>query len=132
MGCITRLFSALAGLAIIFTGFLTASCEFLGGCSPDFGIPIMLIGAGLFLFIVVVGILGAKWPTALETFVITIGVILLAIGVERLNVEVNAKALSAWPIIICTAGVFVVLCHRWVAGWVRSAVGFIKPRSSGK
>ena len=132
MGCVTRIISFLISIVIIFMGFLTASSGFLGGSSPEFGIPIMLIGVGLFLFIVVVQILGTKWPSAMETFVITIGVILLAIGVERINVEVTARALSAWPIIICTAGAFVVLCHRRIAGWVRSAAGFFKPRSSGK
>jgi uncharacterized membrane protein HdeD (DUF308 family) len=132
MGCVTRIFSVLIGIVIIFAGFLVASCEFLGSCSPEFGIPIMLIGAALFLFVVVVGILGTKWPTAMETFVITIGVILLAIGVERIKVEVTARGLSAWPILICTAGAFVLLCHRRIAGWVHNAGRFFKPRSSNK
>lgn len=132
MGCVTRIFSVLISMVIIFTGLVIADSGMFGGGSPEFGIPIMLIGVGLFLFIVVVGILGTKWPTAMETFVITIGVILLAIGVERINIEVTAQALSAWPIIICTASAFVVLCHRRIAGWVRSAAGFFKPRSSGK
>ena len=128
MGCVTRIFSVLISMVIIFAGFYLADRGDLGGGHPELGIPIMLIGGGLFLFIVVVGILGTKWPTAMETFVITIGVILLAIGVGNIKV----RALSAWPIIICTAGAFVVLCHRRIPGWVRRAAGFFKPRSSGK
>jgi hypothetical protein len=132
MGCVTRIFSVLISMVIIFTGFLCASSGFLGSDSPEFGIPIMLIGVGLFLFIVVASILGTKWPTAMETFVITIGVIVLAIGVERINVEVHARALLAWPIIICVVSVFIVACHRKIAGWVRSAAVFFKLRSSSK
>ena len=128
MGCITRIFSVLISIVIIFVGLFTADRGMFGGNNPEFGIPVMIIGIGLFLFIVVVGILGTKWPTAVETFVITIGVILLAIGVGNIKV----RALSAWPIIICTTGVFVVLCHRRIAGWVRRAAVFFKPRSSGK
>ena len=132
MGCVTRILSVLAGVCIIIAGFLVASSGFLGGGRPEFGIPIMLIGAGLFLFNVVVGILGTKRPTAVETFVITTGAILLAIGVERINVQVHYPPFSASPIIICAAGAFAVSFHRLIPSWVRSAVGFLKPRSSGK
>jgi hypothetical protein len=131
MGCVTRIFSVLFSIVIILAGLLTASSGFLGGHNPEYGIPMMLIGVGLFLFIVVVSILGTKWPTAMETFVITIGVILLATGFY-IQVEGTDRVSLAWPIIICTAGAFVVLCHRRIAGWVRSAAGFFKRRSSGK
>ena len=131
MGCVTRIFSVLISMVIISAGVLTASSGFLGGHSPEFGIPMMLIGVGLFLFIVVVSILGTKWPTAIETFVITIGVILLAVGLY-IQVEGTDRVSSAWPIIICIAGAFVVLCHRRIAGWVRSAAAFFKRRSSYK
>ncbi len=128
MGCVTRIFSVLISIVIVFMGFLTASSGFLGSSRPEFGIPIIIIGAGLFIFIVVVGIFGTKWPTPIETLVITMGVILLAIGVERINVAVNMRTTWAWPIIMCPAGVFVVLCHRRIAGWVRSAARFLKRR----
>jgi hypothetical protein len=131
MGCVTRIFGVLISMVIIFTGFLFTSSGFLGYDSPEFGIPMMLIGVGLFLFIVVVSILGTKWPTTMETFVITIGVILLAIGLY-IQVEGTGRVLLAWPIIIYTASVFVILCHRRIAGWVRSAAVFFKLRSSGK
>jgi hypothetical protein len=131
MGCVTRIFGVLISMVIIFTGFLFTSSGFLGYDSPEFGIPMMLIGVGLFLFIVVVSILGTKWPTTMETFVITIGVILLAIGLY-IQVEGTGRVLLAWPIIIYTASVFVILCHCRIAGWVRSAAVFFKLRSSGK
>jgi hypothetical protein len=126
MGCITRIFSVLISIVIIFVGLFTADRGMFGGNNPEFGIPVMIIGVGLFLFIVVVGILGTKWPTTMEIFVITIGTTLLAIGL------LMARASSAWSIIICIAGAFIVLCHRRIAGWVRSAAGFLKPRSSDK
>jgi len=132
MGCVARIFGVLVGIVIILTGLVMADYGDFGGGNPKVGIPIVLIGAGLFLFVVVVSILRTGWPTAMETFVITIGVISLAIGVERINVEVTARALSAWPIVICGTGALVILFHRRIAGWARSAAGFIRPRSSGK
>jgi hypothetical protein len=134
MGCVTSIFSVLVSLVIIFAGVFSADRGMFGGNKPELGIPMIIIGVGLFLFIVVVRILGTKRPTATETFVITIGVTLLAIGVGRINWEVHYPqvVLSAWSIIICTAGAFVVLCHRRIAGWVRSGAGFFKPRRSGK
>ena len=129
MGCITRIFSVLISILIIFAGLFTADRGMFGGNNPAFGIPVMIIGAGLFLFIVVVRILGTKWPTAKETFVITIGVTLLATG---LLLARASWASLAWTIIICTAGAFIALCHRQIAVWVRSAAVFFKTRNSGK
>jgi O-antigen ligase len=129
MGCITRIFSVLISIVIIFAGLFTADRGMYGGNNPEFGIPVMIIGAGLFLFVVMVGILGTKWPTAKETFVITIGVTLLATG---LLLARASWASLVWTIIICIAGAFTVLCHRRIAGWVRSAAVFFKTRSTGK
>ena len=84
MGCVTRIFGVLAGIGIIFAGIWKADRGMFGGNDPRSSLPLILIGAVLLLFTIVVSILGRKRPTAKEILAITIGFISLAIVVGNI------------------------------------------------
>ena len=86
----------LVSIYICFWGSLTASSGAFGGDSPEFGIPIILIGSVLLLFT----LFGATRLAVAQTSVVIVGMALLAFGVAWIENAVSdplRESAILWP-----------------------------------
>ena len=116
MKSLVKLLGILVAILIVLWGIGLASVFVR---SPEYGLPTIVIGVALLLFILI----GTRRLAVSQTFVVIVGTILLVVGVSWMEKQKYYWwEPIAWPgFIFIFAGVVVVLFHRSVLNSIRRA-----------
>lgn len=116
MNWAVRLLGVLTGWLMFGWGLVIADSGWMGGDSPEFGVPIS--GLGVFLFLFTISKLSAprRVPTS-QMLVIIVGVALLAAGASW--IAVSPRILPVIGFVFTAAGLLLLVLGRPIANSIR-------------